>query len=74
MCKCGNTDYINVCGKTSDCCCITYKDVDTDGYVPDYLGIGGGDYISFKYCPRCGQIQNFQSLTDEEIFESLKNC
>jgi hypothetical protein len=27
------------------------------GYVPDDMGIGGGDYVEFDYCLQCGQIQ-----------------
>ena len=27
------------------------------GYVPSSLNIGGGDYVEFKYCLSCGQIQ-----------------
>ena len=28
-----------------------------EGYLPDDIGIGGGDYIDFDYCLDCGQIQ-----------------
>ena len=28
-----------------------------DGYLPDDMGIGGGDYIEFEYCLECGAIQ-----------------
>jgi hypothetical protein len=34
--------------------CGDYPD---NGYVPSGLGIGGGDYIDFKLCLSCGQIQ-----------------
>jgi hypothetical protein len=27
------------------------------GYVPDDLGIGGGDAVQLTYCLDCGQIQ-----------------
>lgn len=27
------------------------------GEVPDDIGLGGGDYIRFRYCMLCGQIQ-----------------
>jgi hypothetical protein len=30
---------------------------DNDGYVPDDLGIGGGDYVEFDMCLTCGQVQ-----------------
>jgi hypothetical protein len=26
-------------------------------YVPRDLGIGGGDYVEFRYCLDCGQMQ-----------------
>ncbi len=28
-----------------------------DGYVPNDLGIGGGDYVEFRLCLNCGQMQ-----------------
>jgi len=31
--------------------------IDYEGYVPMYMGIGGGDYVEFGYCLNCGQIQ-----------------
>ena len=61
--KCGSTRLIEVKGKTSDLCSITvYPDSkdSTDfewNYVPDDMGIGGGDYIEFTFCLNCGQIQ-----------------
>ena len=27
------------------------------GYVPEDMGIGGGDNVKFTYCMNCGQIQ-----------------
>jgi len=29
----------------------------SDGYVPDDMGIGGGDYIRLHICLECGQVQ-----------------
>lgn len=29
-----------------------------EGYVPQELGIGRGDYVAFSYCGSCGAIQN----------------
>lgn len=49
---------IHVTAKCSDLCCVEFPDgTQHDGYVPDKIGIGGGDYIEFKYCMLCGQIQ-----------------
>jgi hypothetical protein len=37
---------------------VTYGDKQRDGYVPDDIGIGSGDYVDFNYCLQCGQIQD----------------
>ena len=40
---------------------------DYDGYVPRNIGIGGGDYISFRYCLSCGTIQSNEFPIDENF-------
>jgi len=57
-CKCGSDRIISVCTKSSDRNFIKYKDQEYDGYVPHMIGIGGGDYVDFKYCADCGCIQS----------------
>jgi len=57
--SCRSTRIINVSGKSRDmnfvlCLADNYK---SEGYVPDGLNIGSGDYIEFEYCANCGQIQ-----------------
>jgi hypothetical protein len=48
----------HVSGKTSDLCFVGYPNgQEHDGYVPEDIGIGGGDYIEFYYCLDCGKIQ-----------------
>jgi hypothetical protein len=33
------------------------------GYVPENLGIGGGDYLKIDLCTYCGQVQgNWRGL------------
>lgn len=55
--RCGN-DVISVSAKTDDRFCMNGDGVTSyHGYVPYDLGIGGGDYMTFKFCPQCGQIQ-----------------
>jgi hypothetical protein len=53
-----------------------------DGYVPDDLGIGGGDYVEFDYCLDCGQLQGKfplppanieKNISDEEVVEFFNN-
>jgi hypothetical protein len=38
-----------------------------DGYVPDGLGIGGGDYIELHWCMDCGQVQGEFPLPCSEL-------
>jgi hypothetical protein len=40
------------------------------GYVPDDLGIGGGDDVHFAYCLDCGQIQGTFPLPPTRLEES----
>lgn len=39
-----------------------------DGYVPDDIGIGGGDYVEFTWCLECGQIQGQFPLETPERY------
>jgi len=55
--NCGSKKLASITGKTSDCNNGYIEGVDFDGYVPDDIGIGGGDYIEFEWCLECGQIQ-----------------
>jgi hypothetical protein len=56
---CKSDQLVRVSGKTSDMCGVDGPGGlnDHSGYVPEGIGIGGGDYISFTYCLACGQIQ-----------------
>lgn len=56
-CKCGSDRIASVTAKCSDCCYVELGSAHHDGYVPGDIGIGGGDYVEFKYCLECGQIQ-----------------
>ena len=56
--KCGSGRIVAVNAKCSDLCMVTYGDKQRDGYVPDDIGIGSGDYVDFNYCLHCGQIQD----------------
>jgi len=55
--RCASERLLSVNAKCSDMCSINYKDMERHDYVPDYLGIGGGDYVDFEYCLNCGTIQ-----------------
>jgi hypothetical protein len=56
--KCDSDRILSLSGKTSDCYNHQFKGREYDGYVPEDLGIGGGDYIEFAFCLECGQIQD----------------
>lgn len=45
------------------------KDAHT-GYLPNDIGLGGGDYLKFRYCLDCGQIQGKFPLPPTE-FEAV---
>lgn len=56
-CKnCKFEHLVAVGAKCSDLCNVDYNGQSKQGYVPDDIGIGGGDYIEFDYCPNCGMM------------------
>jgi hypothetical protein len=46
----------SVSAKCSDLCGVVINGRTHEGYVPDDLGIGGGDYVEFRWCLDCGVI------------------
>lgn len=72
--NCKSNKIIDVSAKCNDMCSINYDILETDGYVPFGLNIGGGDYIDFEYCGNCGMIQsNNFPIKEQEIIESIWN-
>lgn len=56
--KCNSTRIAEIGGKVSDMCFISLpNNKEHDGYVPDDMGIGCGDYLGFSLCLDCGQVQ-----------------
>jgi hypothetical protein len=55
--QCKGTRIASISSKSSDLNYITVGANSNDGYVPNDMGIGGGDYIKFSWCLDCGQIQ-----------------
>lgn len=72
MDQCKHTRTLSISAKCSDCCVVTYGDVESVGYVPRDLGIGGGDYVEFNLCLNCGKIPEFTTLADESVIKLLK--
>lgn len=55
--SCKKPNIMNVVAKCGDLYCGDHAEGESS-YVPSDLGIGGGDYIDFKLCLNCGQIQD----------------
>lgn len=67
--RCKSERLANVGAKCSDLCSVTIGDAEHDGYVPDDIGIGGGDYVELEYCLDCGQIQGEFPLPTSKMEE-----
>ncbi len=55
--RCKSERVAHVTGKTSDMCSVGVGENHHDGYVPNDMRIGGGDYLELSFCLYCGQIQ-----------------
>lgn len=58
--SCRSDRIISIGGKCQDMCWAEFNGKEYDGYVPTELTVGKdgyGDYLQFKYCLECGQIQ-----------------
>lgn len=55
--KCQSTRIAEVSAKCSDLCAVKIGGHESIDYVPQDMGIGGGDYCAFKFCMNCGVIQ-----------------
>jgi hypothetical protein len=55
--SCDSIRLVSVEAKCSDCCDVQIGSASNTGYVPNDIGIGGGDYIEMDYCLDCGKIQ-----------------
>ena len=56
-----------VSAKCSDLCGVSIMDKNYDGYVPNDLGIGGGDYIRINFCLDCGQLNGNWPLPKSDL-------
>lgn len=58
---------MQVSGKVSDMCSLSFNDIGYDGYVPEGLNLGGGDYLEFEFCLDCGTIMGNFPISDEVL-------
>lgn len=70
---------LKISAKCSDMCCTEFTDAngkvtETDGYVPEGIGIGdeNGDYVELSIDMVTGQILNWKSVSDAKVIEALK--
>jgi hypothetical protein len=80
--RCQSERIADMGGKVSDMCFYSVGNNQQNGYVPGDMGVGGGDYLEFKYCLDCGQLQgNFplpptnieKQIRPEEVVEFFEN-
>ncbi len=77
--ECNSERVISVSGKCSDLFNANYQGKSLVDYVPEDMGIGGGDYVEFTYCLECGKIQGefpvkdpgFASSEEEEDCDGM---
>lgn len=62
--RCSSARVLSATGKCSDMFGVNINGVEIEGYVPDGLNIGGGDYIEFNVCLDCGQMHGKYPLPE----------
>lgn len=72
--RCKSKRIHNVSAKCSDMCNGDINGRGHEGYVPEDLGIGGGDYLKFSYCLDCGQLQNKFPFPISSIEKDLEDA
>jgi hypothetical protein len=64
---------LSIVAKCSDLCwCSFYNEesgntFERDGYVPNDLGIGGGDYVEIRIDAETGQIEGWKPLDSIDV-------
>ncbi len=57
MSCCEKPNIARVNAKCSDLCFVGFSNgIESNGYAPYGINIGGGDYMNFSYCLNCGKI------------------
>jgi hypothetical protein len=70
---------LSISAKSSDLNSISFKDKNgkiTEGgdysYVPNNIGIGGGDYVELDIDMETGQILNWKPVSDAQVIKAMK--
>lgn len=72
------TRYIAITAKCSDCCSVTVFDdallvANHEGYVPNDLGVGGGEYIELLIDAETGKVCGWDSEKVNKQIEKMSN-
>ena len=70
--RCESQRLASVSAKCSDCCGVYVRGERLSGYVPEGLGIGEGDYVSFDWCLQCGAIQGKWPISTDAVDAALR--
>jgi len=72
--KCNSNRLMGISAKSNDLNTIRNyaKSVTYEGYVPEDIGIDGGDSLEFDWCLNCGQIQGLWPIPVSD-FEDCKD-
>jgi len=70
---------LRINAKCSDLCWTGYTDskgneTESDGYVPQNIGIGGGDYVELDIDMKTGQILNWEPISDAQVIQAQKKA
>jgi hypothetical protein len=72
---------LSISAKSSDLNSISYKDrngITTEAgdysYVPEGIGIGGGDYVELDIDMETGQILNWKPVSDVQVIKAIKKA
>jgi len=80
--RCKSVRTVDATAKCAGTCVVRFSGLETEGTIPDDLGIGGGDYLKFSVCLDCGQMQGQfpvpqsyveKDLPDEDIVDFFDN-
>lgn len=71
---------MTISGKVSDLFGLSVHDddnnevVDYDGYVPNGIGIGGGDYLELEIDLETGKVKDWKPLTVEDVKDACDDA
>ena len=72
--RCDSERVLYASAHCSDCFQVRGAIHEYTGYVPDDLGIGGGDNMTIEYCLDCGQIQGEFPISEPEFITKDHEC